>query len=72
MTIDLISGRKLGAEAGKLEKMKFEPVWSKILENQENKKTIQGIFRRIDAHAADFQVRDANSWNVNDLAYWCL
>ena len=61
MIIDLISGRKLAAEAGKLEKMRFEPLWSKILENQENKKTIQEIFRRIDAYTADFQVRDAKS-----------
>ena len=69
MTLDLISGRKLAAEAGKLEKMKFEPVWSKILENQENKKTIQAIFKRIDGYAVDFQVRDTKSWNMNDLAY---
>ena len=62
MTIDLISGRKLAAEAGKLEKMRFEPVWSKILENQENKKTIQGIFKRIDAYAADFQVCGVKSY----------
>ena len=61
MIIDLVSGRKLAAEAGILEKMRFEPVWSKILENQQNKKTIQGIFNRIDAYAADFQERDSKS-----------
>ena len=56
--IDLIIGRKLATEAWKLEKMKFEKLWSKILANQENKKKIQEIFGRIDRYAFDFQVRD--------------
>ena len=70
--IDLITGRKLAAEAEKLEKMKFEPVWSKIVENQKNKAEIQQIFRRIDAYTVDFQVHDLSFQGMNNLAHLAL
>jgi len=33
-------------------------MWTKTLENAEDKKTIEGSFKRIDEYTKDFHVRD--------------
>jgi hypothetical protein len=57
-TRNLISRRKLVAEAIKLKEMLARSTFTRILESEEDKKTIKESFQRIDEFTKDFHVRD--------------
>ena len=55
-----IDTRQLVAEAVRLHEMSSRRMLTKILENEEDRKTIEESFKRIDEYTKDFHVRD--SW----------
>jgi hypothetical protein len=57
-TRNLISRRKLVAEAIKLKEMSARSTFTRILESEGDKKTIKESFQRIDEFTKDFHVRD--------------
>ena len=54
-----IYNRRLISEAVRLREMSPRSEWTKILENKENKKTIEESFKRIDEYTKDFHVGDS-------------
>ena len=59
VTTNSIHTRKLVAEAVQLHKISSRSKLTKILENEEDKKTIEASFKRIDEYTKDFHVRES-------------
>jgi hypothetical protein len=57
-TRNLIFHRKLVAEAVKLKEMSARSTFTRMLESEEDKKTIRESFQRIDEFTKDFHVRE--------------
>ena len=66
-TGNLISCRKLVTEAIKLKVMLSRSTFTRILESEEDKKTITETFRRIDEFTKDFHVRELHVYQQMDL-----
>jgi hypothetical protein len=66
-TRNLISYRKLVAEAIKLEEMSARSTFARILQSEEDKETIKESFQRIDEFTKDFHVRELHIYHGIDL-----
>jgi hypothetical protein len=71
-TRNLISRRKLVAEAIKLKEMSARSTFTRILQSEEDKETIKESFRKIDEFTKDFHVRELRVYHGMDLLTCCF